>query len=85
MSLINPERVKSIPHIEEQMHMILDAANDKRLSVEAAEDATEIAVDLLTQRSSLKKWSALFRRKDQMQKNLCERLRHASMMREEAF
>lgn len=61
---------------EEQMHMILDAADDKRLAIEMRDDTAEVTIDPLAQHLVLKKRSALFGREDYVQKNFCERLRH---------
>ena len=61
---------------EEQMHMILDPADDEGLAFEIREDAAEVTMEFLAQRRVFQKWPPFLGREDQVQKDLCERLRH---------
>ncbi len=56
--------------------MILHPADDERLAIEIREDAAEVAVEFITQRLVFQKWPPFLGREDQVQKDLCERLRH---------
>jgi hypothetical protein len=62
------------------MHVVLDAAHNDGLAVEVAEDAAQVAVQLLAQGSVAQGWSALFGGKDGVNDDLGQRLRHAVRM-----
>ena len=61
---------------EEQMHMILDSADDEGLAFEVREDPAEVAVEFIAQHLVFQKRAPFLGREDQVQKDLCERLRH---------
>jgi hypothetical protein len=58
--------------------MIRHAADDERLAIEIREDAAEVAMEFVAQRRVREQRPAFFGREDHVQKDLCERLRHAA-------
>ena len=60
----------------EQMDMILDAANDDRRTLQLFGNAAEIGVEAITHGLIAQPWPAFLGRKDQMNVNSGEGLRH---------
>ena len=64
------------------MNMILHATDDDRLAIEVGQNATEVAVQFVTQRFVAEERPPVFGGQDRVHENFCEGLRHIGMMRE---
>jgi len=63
--------------------VIFHAADDHGLAIELGQDSTEVVMQFLAQRTLVQEWPTVFRGKNRVNQNLCQRLRHGARMSEE--
>ena len=64
------------------VNMVFHAADDERLAIVIRQDAAQITVQFLAKRFVAQKWTTVLGRKNGVNQNLGEGLRHGLMLRE---